>query len=192
VNRIVSFRQMKDGTREDYLLLEEYERDYVQLLPQRVLSSLLKLGKSFEGYPLSRLEHSLQCATRAHADGADEDLVVGALIHDIGDDLSPYNHAEIAAGILRPYVRAEVTWIVEQHGLFQSYYYAHHTGGDRNGRERLRGHPWFDACADFAERWDQSSFDPDFTSRPLEFFEPMVQRVFTRKPFDPSRTALSA
>ena len=106
MNRIVSFRQMKDGTREDYLLLEEYERDYVRLLPQRVLTSLLKLGNSFEGYPVSRLEHSLQCASRAHADGADEDLVVGALIHDIGDELSPYNHAEIAAGILRPYVRA--------------------------------------------------------------------------------------
>jgi len=164
----------------------------VRLLPQRILASLRKLGNSFEGYPVTRLEHSLQCATRAHAAGADEDMVVGALIHDIGDDLSPYNHSEIAAGILRPYVRAEVTWIVEQHGLFQSYYYAHHTGGDRNGRERLRGHPWFEACADFAEHWDQSSFDPDYVSRPLEFFEPMVQRVFTRKPFDPARAALSA
>ncbi len=183
---------MKDGTREDYLLLAEYEQDYAQQLPHRVLTSLVKLGNSFEGYPLSRLAHSLQCATRAQADGADEDLVVGALIHDIGDELSPYNHAEIAAGILRPYVRPEVTWIVEQHGLFQSYYYAHHTGGDRHGRERLRGHPWFQACADFCERWDQSSFDPDYESRPLEFFEPMVRRVFSRRPFDPARNALSA
>ena len=192
MSRTVSFRQMKDGTREDYLLLEAYERDYVRHLPQRIIASLLKLGQSFEGYPISRLEHSLQCATRAHADGADADLVVGALIHDIGDDLSPCNHAEIAAAILRPYVRAQVTWIVEQHGLFQSYYYAHHTGGDRHGRERLRGHPWFEAGADFAERWDQASFDPDYKSRSLEFFEPMVQQVFTRKAFDPARSALSA
>jgi predicted HD phosphohydrolase len=192
VNRTVSFRQMKEGTREDYLLLEEYERGYVSELPQRVLDSLLKLDGSFEGYQVSRLQHSLQCATRAHSDGADEELVVGALVHDIGDELSPYNHAEIAAGILRPYVRAEVTWIIEQHGLFQSYYYAHHYGGDRHGRERLRAHPWFQACADFCERWDQSSFDPDYASKPLAFFEPMLRRVLSRKPFDPARTALSA
>ena len=184
MGRLVSFRQMKDGTREDYLLLEEYERAYVRLLPQRILTALKHLEHSLEGYPISRLEHSLQTATRAEADGADEEMIVGALLHDIGDDLSPYNHAQLAAAILRPYVRPEVTWVVEQHGLFQTYYYVHHTGGDRFARDRLRAHPWFDACASFAERWDQASFDPDYPSKSLAHFEPLVQRIFTRKPHE--------
>ena len=139
MNRIVSFRQMKDGTKEDYVLLDESERRYALGLADRVLESLQRLDHSLEGYPVSRLGHSLQAATRALRDRADEELVVAALLHDIGDELAPYNHAEVAAGILRPYVREEVTWIVAHHGLFQNYYYVHHFGGDRNARERLRG-----------------------------------------------------
>ena len=121
---------------------------------------LAYLRNDHGGFPIDRLEHCLQTATRARNDGADEELLAAALIHDIGDELAPYNHAELAAGIIRPYVRAEVAWIVEQHGLFQTYYYAHHLGGNRHARERLREHPWFDACALFCERWDQASFDP--------------------------------
>lgn len=185
MSRIVSFRQMKDGTREDYLLLEESERRYAAGLADRVLKSLGGLVHSLEGYPVSRLGHSLQAATRALRDDADEELVVAALLHDIGDELAPYNHAEIAAGILRPYVREEVTWIVAQHGLFQNYYYVHHFGGERNARERLRGHPAFEACVHFCAAWDQSSFDPDYPSEPLTTFEPMVRRIFARTPHDP-------
>jgi predicted HD phosphohydrolase len=181
----VSFRRMKDGTREDYLLLDQSERDYAVGLPDRVLAALGKLDHSLEGYPVSRLGHSLQVATRALEDNADEELVVAALIHDIGDELAPYNHAEVAAGILRPYVRPEVTWIVEQHGLFQNYYYVHYLGGDRNARDRLKVHPWYDACASFCERWDQASFDPDYATRSLESFEPLVRRIFSREPHDP-------
>jgi len=113
---------MQDGTREDYLLLDESERAYALGLGGRVLESLRKLDHSVEGYPVSRLRHCLQAATRAMKDGADEEMIVAALIHDIGDELAPYNHAELAAAILRPYVRAEVSWIVAQHGLFQNYY----------------------------------------------------------------------
>jgi predicted HD phosphohydrolase len=181
----VSFRRMQDGTREDYLLLDQSERDYAVGLPDRLLAGMRKLDHSLEGYPLSRLGHSLQVATRAVADNADEELVVAALIHDIGDELAPYNHAEVAAGILRPYVRPEVTWIVAQHGLFQNYYYVHHLGGDRYARDRLKDHPWYGACASFCERWDQASFDPDYATKPLEFFEPIVRRVFSREPHDP-------
>lgn len=187
--RIVSFRRMEDGTREDYLLLEESEQAYAAGLPERVLEAVRKLDHSLEGYPVSRLGHSLQAATRALNDGADEELIVAALVHDVGDELAPYNHAEIAAGILRPYVRPEVTWIVEQHGLFQTYYYVHHTGGNRYMRERLRGHKWFDACLHFCHRWDQSSFDPDYPTQPLEVFEPYVRRVFSRRAHDPRYTA---
>jgi predicted HD phosphohydrolase len=185
---IVGFRRMEDGTREDYLLLERAEQAYVAGLPERVLAALRKLDHSLEGYPVSRLGHSLQAATRALADGADDEMLVAALIHDIGDELAPYNHAEIAAGILRPYVRPEVTWIVEQHGLVQSYYYAHHLGGDRNARDRLKGHKWYAACEAFCARWDQASFDPDYPAKPLEAFEPVVRRVFSRQAYDRHRT----
>jgi predicted HD phosphohydrolase len=182
---VVSFRRMQDGTREDYELLERYEREYVRALPERLLDALRKLDQSLPGYPVSRLGHSLQAATRALKDGADDELIVAALIHDVGDDLAPYNHAEIAAGIIRPYVRPEVAWIVEQHGLFQTYYYAHHSGRDRNAREKFRGHPWYQACKDFCADWDQCSFDPDYPSEPLSTFESRLREIFSRPAHDP-------
>jgi predicted HD phosphohydrolase len=188
MKRIVSFRRMEDGTREDYLLLDRSERDFAAGLPDRVLEALRKLDSTLDGYPVTRLEHSLQVATRAEAAGADEELVLGALVHDIGDELAPYNHAEIAAAILRPYVRPKVTWIVEQHGLFQTYYYVHHLGGDRHAREKLKGHAWYDACVAFCE-WDQASFDPDYATLPLTHFEPLVRRILSREPDDPRYVA---
>jgi predicted HD phosphohydrolase len=185
LGRIVSFRQMKDGTKEDYDLLDEAERVYAKGLPDRVMETLARLDHSLEGYPVSRLEHSLQTATRAERDGADIELVVAALIHDIGDELAPYNHAEIAVGLIRPYVRAEVAWIVEQHGLFQTYYYVHHNGGDRYMRDRFKDHPWYQACVDFCEKYVQASFDPEYDTLPLAHFEPMVREIFSRKAHDP-------
>jgi predicted HD phosphohydrolase len=185
MNKFVGFTQMNDGTREDYELLEIHERAYLRALPDRILASLGELDSGLGGYRVTRLEHSLQTATRAKRDGADEEMIVAALIHDIGDDLAPYNHAEVAAGLLRPYVRPEVTWIVEQHGLFQSYYYAHHLGGNRDGREKFRGHPWYQACEDFCANWDQCSFDPAYAWEPLEAFEPVLRRIFARKAWDP-------
>ena len=184
-DRIVGFTEMKDGTREDYELLERHERDYLRLLPDRIMHTLEALHSGLGGYPVTRLEHSLQAATRARRDGADIEMIVAALIHDIGDDIAPFNHAEIAAAALRPFVRPEVTWIVEQHGLFQSYYYAHHLGGNRHGRDRHREHRWYQACEDFCANWDQSSFDPSYVSDPLQSFEPLVREIFTRKAWDP-------
>jgi predicted HD phosphohydrolase len=182
---VVSFLRMEDGTREDYALLDRAERNYVRALPDRLLEALRKLDNSLQGYRVSRLGHSLQAATRALKDGADDELIVAALIHDLGDDLAPYNHSEIAAGIIRPYVRPEVTWIVEQHGLFQTYYYAHHYDRDRNGREKFRDHPWYQACEDFCANWDQCSFDPGYPSEPLCTFEPRVREIFGRPAHDP-------
>src|SRR5258708_3447568 len=134
---VVSFHRMEDGTREDYVLLDRAERDYVRALPDRLLAALEKLGHSLQGYRVSRLDHSLQTATRALKDGADDELIVAALIHDFGGDLPPYNRSELAAGIIRPSGRAEVTWIVAQHGLFQTYYYAQHYDRDRDARDQL-------------------------------------------------------
>lgn len=184
----VPFVQMKDGTRDDYLFLDGLEKEFAAALPERLLASLAGLEDSVGGYQVSRLTHSLQTATRAQEDGADDDYVVAALLHDLGDIHAPHNHAEYAATILRPYVRPEVTWVVEKHGLFQRYYFAHHLGGDRAGREKYRGHPWFDTCAHFCERWDQTSFDPAYPTRDLTHFAPLVRTVFGREPFDPEIT----
>ncbi len=179
----VAFTSMAEGTREDYELLEQLEEEFTQGTAERVLAQLRDLRGSLSGYKVDRLEHSLQSATRAHRDGADEEMVVAALLHDIGDLLSPSNHSELAAAVLRPYVSERTHWIVRHHGLFQTYYYAHHTGGDRNARDAYRDHPWYQDTVDFCHRWDQSSFDPTYESLPLEFFEPMVRRIFAREPF---------
>jgi len=182
MNRVVSFRRMEDGTREDYELLDQSEREYAVRLPDQILASLVQLDHSLSGYPVSRLEHSLQAATRAREAGADDELVVAALIHDIGDELAPYNHAEFAAAIIRPYVRPEVAWIIEQHGLFQTYYYVHHRGGNRHARDKFLDHPWYQACRDFCADWDQCSFDPTYRWQPLSAFEPLMREIFTPAP----------
>ncbi|MEO6625065.1 MAG: HD domain-containing protein [Burkholderiaceae bacterium] len=180
----VAFTQMKDGTAGDYRFLHVLENEYIRALPERLLLALERLGDSIQGYQVSRLEHSLQSATRAEADGADIELIVAALLHDLGDELAPENHSQLAASIVRPYVRAEVTWIVEMHGLFQMKYYAQHYGRDPDGHLAFKDHPWYDACWRFCERHDQSAFDPAYRSKPLAYFAPMVRAVFARKPFD--------
>jgi predicted HD phosphohydrolase len=176
---------MKDGTAEEYRFLERLEDQFNAELIERLLKALRNLAHGLSGYRVSRLEHSLQSAARAEADGGDDDLVIAALLHDLGDELAPYNHSQLAASIIRPYVKAEVTWIIHHHGLFQQVYYAHHFGEDPNQRERYRDHPWYQKCVDFCERYDQASFDPDYPTPPLEHFEPALRRVFARQPFDP-------
>ncbi|MCY4417033.1 MAG: HD domain-containing protein [Chloroflexi bacterium] len=184
---MVSFTSMAAGTKEDYEMLERLEAEFAASTADRVLEQLRGLAGSLGGYKVDRLEHSLQSATRAYRDDADEEMVVAVLLHDIGDLLSPHNHSELAAAVLRPYVSERTYWIVREHGLFQSYYYAHHFGGDRNARDRFVDHPWYQDTVDFCERWDQSSFDPEYESLPLEFFEPMVRRIFAREPFSAGR-----
>jgi predicted HD phosphohydrolase len=179
----VQFTQMKDGTLEEYQFLHQHERAYIDELPDRILDGLRQLGDGMGGYRVTRLEHSLQSATRAEADGADIDWIVAALVHDIGDALAPANHSQLAAAIIRPYVRDEVTWVVNMHGLFQQHYYGHHVGLDPDARDAHRDHPWYDSCVRFCEQWDQSSFDPDYPTKPLSYFEPMVREVFARPAF---------
>ena len=179
----VAFTQMADGTTAEYQFLESLEKDFSNSAVDRVLEHLRSLENSYSGYQVSRLEHALQTATRAWSDGADEETVVVALLHDIGDMLSPENHGEMAAAILKPYVSPKNYWILKYHGIFQGYYYFHHLGGNRNLRDQFKDHKYYQACADFCEKWDQSSFDPDYDTKPLEFFEPMVRAIFARKPF---------
>ena len=180
----VSFTQMKDGTKEDYELLHPLEVEYASGTADRLLKALVELDESLSGYQITRLGHSVQSATRAWRDGADIDWVVSALLHDIGDIYAPYNHDEYAATILKPFVREQCTWTVHNHGEFQMLYYGHHVGGDQHKREKHRGHLYFDDCAEFCERWDQASFDPDYDTLPIEFFTPMVREVFAREPYD--------
>jgi predicted HD phosphohydrolase len=147
-------------------------------LADRVLEHFKLLDGDFGGYAVTRLEHSLQTATRAHRDGRDEEYVVCALLHDIGDTLGSLNHADIAAAILKPFVSEKNLFLVEKHAVFQGYYFFEHFGLDKNVREQYRGHPLFDYVAEFCEKYDQNSFDPDYDSMKLEEFEPMVRNVF--------------
>ena len=182
----VNFVNMKDGTREEYELLARLEKPYLALTADRVLDELKRAGEAtLEGYKITRLQHGLQSGTRALRDGADLDWVVGALLHDIGDGLAPQNHDKMSAEVIRPFVRWDVAWTVEHHGIFQMLYYGHHYGWDRNARDQFKDHPVFDNCAEFCERWDQSSFDPDYPTETLEIFEPMVREVFGRKAYSP-------
>ncbi|MHA7776145.1 HD domain-containing protein [Roseibium sp. M-1] len=187
--KTVSFTQMKDGTREDYEFLAEAERPYHALTADRVLAELKRQNEdTLSGYKITRMQHGLQAATRARRDGADIDWVVGALLHDIGDGLAPQNHDRFSAEVIRPFVRDEVAWVVEHHGIFQMLYYGRHYGWDENARDAFKDHIHFQACADFCERWDQSSFDPDYEMDPLESFDPLVRQVFSRKAYDPAVT----
>jgi predicted HD phosphohydrolase len=188
---VVGFTAMADGTAADYALLDRYEQVYAAALPDRVLGSLASLEGALGGYQISRLDHSLQTATRARLDGAGVDWVVAALVHDIGDVLAPFNHSDVAAAVLQPYVAAEVHWVVLHHGIFQMYYYAHFHGGDRNARDRYRDHRWAGLCEEFCARWDQSSFDPHFPTHPLASFEADVREVFGRTAWDPAVVAES-
>ena len=185
VMKTVSFTEMKNGTQEDYMLLQSLENKHLKMTAKRVLAHLeLQADESLDGYPINRLEHAVQCATRAERDGYDIDWIVSALLHDIGDGLAPQNHDRFAAEIVRPFVREECAWVVEHHGLFQGYYYFEHLGWDKNERDKYKFHPHYNACVGFCERWDQSSFDPNYPSKQLLYFAPMVHEVFARKAYD--------
>jgi predicted HD phosphohydrolase len=172
---------MQDGTSDEFqLIVRQAEAHASQHLVDNVLGMLHSMIGPTLGYRIDRYQHSLQTATRAHRDGARIDLVVAALLHDIGDVIAPANHSELAAAVLAPYVDEESTWVVRHHGVFQGYHYWDKLGLDRDSREKYRGSPWFDSAAHFCAEWDQTAFDPDYDSLPIEFFEPMVREVFAR------------
>jgi len=172
----VTFTEMSKGTKEEYEFLEGLEQQYIAELPDRLIAGLKRLELP-GGHQISRLQHSLQSATRAHHAGESEEMVVAALLHDIGDDLAPCSHSELAAAVLRPYVSEKTYWIIKHHGLFQMYYYAHHLGGNRNARDIHKNHRWYDDAVHFCEHYDQNCFDPGYDTLPLEFFEPMLRNV---------------
>lgn len=173
------FHAMTEGTAEDWKIIGKSLEPFARELPNLVLAHLKMLDGDCGGFAVDRLQHSLQTATRAFRDGRDEEYVVCALLHDMGDILGPRNHADIAAAILKPFVSEQNHWMVEQHGIFQGYYFFHHLGLDREMREAFRGHPAFEYTAQFCHLYDQAAFDPAYDSMPLSAFEPMVHRVFS-------------
>jgi len=177
----VSFTAMEDGTQEDYDRLGDFHETENADYADRVLGWLKELDGD-SPYQISRLEHCLQTATRAENDGADDETIVCALLHDIGDFIGPDNHSQVAAAILAPFVSEKNLWIVRHHGLFQGYYYFHFTGEDRFARERYKDHRYYQDCVDFCANWDQPSFDPDFETKPLTHFEPKLRALFGQEP----------
>ncbi|MEO0817368.1 MAG: phosphohydrolase [Pseudomonadota bacterium] len=174
------FREMLEGTQEDWAAIASHAKDFNKGLAARVINHLKLLDGNYGGFPIDRLTHSTQTATRALRDGRDEEYVVCALLHDIGDTLGSYNHPDVAAAILKPFVSEQNHWMVANHGVFQGYYFFHHLGLDRDMREQFRGHEWFEYTAQFCHLYDQAAFDPDYDSEPLEIFVPMVESVFAK------------
>ncbi|MBI00362.1 MAG: phosphohydrolase [Acidimicrobiaceae bacterium] len=175
----VGFEHMVDGTVEDYEILgRELAAHKANHLADHILGTLKAMAGPLLGYPVDRFEHSLQSATRALRNDESNEMVVAALLHDVGDPIAPENHSAVAADILRPYVSDRTHWIIRHHGLFQGYYYFHHLGADRDARESFREHEWFDDCAAFCAEYDQNCFERNHDSLPLEEFEPMVRELF--------------
>jgi predicted HD phosphohydrolase len=177
------FDRMDDGTDADFEVLKRVHQHNLQVLPDLLLGLLTDM-RADVAYPVDRLDHSLQTATRAQRDGADEELIVCALLHDIGESLGPMNHGAVAAAILKPFISEQNRWVLEHHPLFQTYFYGEHLGLDPNARDQYRDHPYYQACVDFTSNWDEVSFDPAYEAEPIETFEPMVRRLLDR-PWQP-------
>lgn len=175
-----TFTAMTEGTPEDWAAISRAGAAHRGQHVDRIVDHLMLLKDDHGGFSVDRLEHSVQTATRAHRAGKDEEYVVCALLHDLGDILMPASHAEFGAAILKPYISEANHWMLEHHGIFQGYYFFHHLGLDRDMREQYRGHPHFEHCAQFCHLFDQNSFDPNYDSMPLEAFVPMMRRVMER------------
>lgn len=180
VDTQVGFTDLQQSTAADWKIIGEDFKAYSAKLSERVLSHLKLLDGDFGGFPIDRLMHSLQTATRAHRDGKDEEYVICALLHDIGDTLGSFNHPDIAAAILKPFVSPENFEMIEKHGLFQAYYFFHFLGMDRNLRDKFKGQPIYDRTLEFCEKYDAPAFDKDYDTLPLSFFEPMLRNLMSK------------
>ncbi len=171
------FHHMEDGTEQDWEIIG---REFMQFrgdVYQRIIDHMMLLDGDCGGFPVDRLTHCLQTATLAEKDGKDEEYIVCALLHDIGDTLGPANHADVAAVLLEPYVSEANHWMVKHHGIFQGYYFFHYLGLDRNLRDQFKDHPYYEHTIEFIEKYDAPAFDPEAETYPLSHFEPMLKRV---------------
>ena len=175
-----TFSEMKNGTAKDYAIIGEHGSKFASELPNRILAHLDLLRGDTGGFAVDRFTHSIQTATRAHRDGKDEEYVVCALLHDIGDTIASANHADLAATMLEPFVSEKNYWIVKHHGIFQGYYFFEHLGLDKNMRDQFKGNEFWNDCAEFCSKYDQNSFDPEYENMDIEEFIPMVHNVFAK------------
>ncbi len=175
-----SFRRFDECTKEDMQIVREHMKVFTSELPDRVLEHLRLLKGDCGGFNVDRYEHSLQTATRAYRDGKDEEYVVCALLHDVGDTLGPYNHGAIAATIMRPFASEHNLWMLENHTQFQGYYFFEHLGGDKYAREKFKDHPAYEHTKEFIDKYDMPAFDENYDTMSLEEFEPMVRRVMSK------------
>lgn len=177
------FTDMSQSTREDWMVIMGQRTELERALPDRIIEQMEHLRNDYGGFPVDRLEHSVQTATRAERDGRDDEYVLCALLHDIGDPLTPYNHPDVAAAILKPFVSEPNHWMVEHHGIFQGYYFWHHLGMDRDTRDRFDGHEHYDYCATFCAEYDAPAFDPAYDSNPFEHYLPLIRDAFGQNPW---------
>jgi predicted HD phosphohydrolase len=174
------FTALSESSAADWALIHAADQRFDATHAERILALLEALGAAGSALPVSRLEHSLQTATRAHQNGEAEAYVVAALLHDLGELYCPENHGAFAAALLRPYVDDTLDFILRNHTIFQGYHFWHVLGGDRHARDAWRGHPAFGATVRFCALYDQRSFDANFRSMPLSEFEPLLRRVLAR------------
>lgn len=173
-----TFTSFEESTKEDWEAIVPQLQVTQSMVADHVLHLLRSLESDHGGFPVNRLEHSLQTATRAERDGRDDEYVMCALLHDIGDTLAPFNHPDIAASILKTRVSEGHHWMVQHHGIFQGYYFWHHIGMDRDTRDQFRDSPYFELTEEFCAKYDQTAFDPEYRSEPLEHFESRVRELF--------------
>jgi predicted HD phosphohydrolase len=191
MNARASFVRMQDSTQQDWALIGAEFMQFVRGLPDRVIKHLQILEGDYGGFPIDRYSHSLQTATRSLRDGRDNEYVACALLHDIGDTLGSFNHPDIAAAILQPFVSEANLWMVQHHGIFQGYYFFHHLGIDRDMRESFRGHEHFERTAEFCELYDSPAFDARAETLPISEFEPILRRLFAQPRHTIYKAALS-
>ncbi|SHF13733.1 HD domain-containing protein [Microbulbifer donghaiensis] len=180
IERKAQFTHMENGTAEDWTIIAEAFGPFARELPDRIIAHLKLLGGDCGGFPVDRLMHCLQTATLAYRDGQDEEYVICALLHDIGDTLGSYNHADVAAVLLEPFVSEANHWMIKHHAIFQGYYFFAYLGMDPTLREQFKDHPHYARTIEFVSKYDAPAFDKDGESLPLEFFEPMLRRVFAQ------------
>ena len=177
------FRSFQESTKEDWALIMAQRGELEAALPDRILEQFEYLRNDYGGFPVDRLEHSVQTATRAERAGRDDEYVLCGLLHDLGDPLTPYNHPDVGAAVLKPFVSEANHWMVAKHGIFQGYYFWHHLGGDRNTRDQYAGHEHYERCEEFCSEYDSPAFDPSYDSNPLEHYEPLIREFFGRNPW---------
>jgi predicted HD phosphohydrolase len=175
-----TFTRMDESNQEQWAVIGTETMAHQDRVAERTLGLLRSLEEITDGFAVNQLVHSLQTATRAERDGADPEVVFASLLHDVGKAVSVHNHPEISAAIVKPYVREDVYNMIRAHQDFQGRHYYHHFGGDPDARAQYEGEPWFDLAATFADEYDQTAFDPDYDTLPLEHFEPLVRELMAR------------